>query len=276
MGELGDLLRKTREAKGLSLEQVEEATKIRHAYLQALEEEAFDRLPAAVYVKGFLKNYALFLGLDPSSTLQLYQPSSTQVPLQPSPTFLNEPLREHPLITALARWGVPLVLIVGLAAAGWLAYNRWGDRLNLRWPFGPVTSTPTLAPTATPTPTLAVATPTALPPTRTPEPSATPTPTATPRQISGLELRIDVVGERAWVMVEIDDQPAFAGILEPGAVNTWTARERVFLRCGNAGAVKVTLNGVDLGLLGVSGEVVNREWTATGVPTRTPATQPGQ
>lgn len=98
----------------------------------------------------------------------------------------------------------------------------------------------------------------------------------TPRQIEGLELRIEVVGERAWLMVEVDDQPAFAGILEPGAINTWTGGQRIFLRCGNAGAVKVTLNDVDLGLLGVSGEVVNREWTATGVPTRTQLASTGR
>ena len=276
MGELGDLLRKTRESKDLSLQQVEEATKIRHAYLQALEEEAFDRLPAAVYVKGFLKNYALFLGLDSSSTLQLYQPTASQIPTPPSPSFLNEPLRQHPVIVALARWARPMILVLCLAAAGWLAFDRWGDQLNVQWPFARPSATPTLAPTAAPTATPPVPTSTPVPPTPTAQPTVTLTPTATPRQIAGLELRIDVVGERAWVMVEVDDQPTFAGILEPGATNTWTAQERVFLRCGNAGAVRVTLNDVDLGLLGATGEVVNREWTAGGLPTRTPTAQAGR
>jgi cytoskeletal protein RodZ len=273
MGELGDLLRKTREEKGLSLEQVEEAIKIRHAYLQALEEEAFDRLPAAVYVKGFLKNYALFLGLDPSSTLQFYQPASAQASPQPSPTFLNEPLRRHPVINVPVRWAGPILLVFCLAAAGWLAFDRWGGQLNLRWPTGRPSATPTPTPTSTAIPTPVVPTDTPAPPTLTSEPTVTLTPTATPRQAAGLELRIDVVGERAWLMVEVDDQPTFAGILEPGAANAWTARERVFLRCGNAGAVRVRLNDVDLGLLGASGEVVDREWTAAGVPTRTPTVQ---
>lgn len=276
MGELGDLLRNTREAKGLSLQQVEEGTKIRHAYLQALEEEAFDRLPAAVYVRGFLKNYALFLGLDPASALQLYQPSPAQAASQPSPRFLDEPLRQHPIVAMLARWAGPLLLVLCLAVAGWLAFNRWGDQLDVRWPFSRPLPSPTLEPTATPTATIVIPTATPVPPTPTVEPTFTPTPTATPRQFAGLELRIEVVNDRAWLLVEVDDQPAFAGILEPGAVNTWTARERVFLRCGNAGAVRVTLNDVDLGLLGATGEVVNREWTAPGVPSRTPTAPTGQ
>lgn len=276
MGELGDLLRKTREEKGLSLVQAEEATRIRHAYLQALEEEAFDRLPAAVYVKGFLKNYALFLGLDASTTLELYHPISAQGSPQPAPAFLNEPLTPHPGTALLMRWAGLTLLVLCLAAAGWLAHNRWGDRINLHWPFSWPSASPTLAPTATPTATLVALTATRVPSTPTPEPTMTPAPTETPRPLQGLELRIDVVGERAWLMVEIDDQPAFAGILEPGAADIWVARERIFLRCGNAGAVRLRLNDVDLGFLGTSGQVVNREWTAPGVPTRTPAAPASQ
>ena len=64
MGQLGDLLRGTREAKGLSLEQVEQDTRIRRKLLEALEQEAYEELPAPVFVKGFLRNYAMLLGLD--------------------------------------------------------------------------------------------------------------------------------------------------------------------------------------------------------------------
>jgi hypothetical protein len=85
---------------------------------------------------------------------------------------------------------------------------------------------------------------------------------------------VNVIGERAWLLVQADDQRVFAGILEPGATNTWTARERIVVRCGNAGAVQVTLNGQLLGRLGEIGQVVDREWTAAGVPTRTPAPTP--
>jgi hypothetical protein len=62
--ELGISLRDARQRQGLEYPQVELATKIRAKYLRALEEESFDVLPSETYVKGFLRTYAEFLGLD--------------------------------------------------------------------------------------------------------------------------------------------------------------------------------------------------------------------
>jgi cytoskeleton protein RodZ len=62
--EIGNSLREARYRQQLELSEVELATKIRARYLQALEEESFDALPAQTYVKGFLRTYADYLGLD--------------------------------------------------------------------------------------------------------------------------------------------------------------------------------------------------------------------
>jgi cytoskeleton protein RodZ len=62
--EIGNSLREARYRQQLELSDVELATKIRARYLQALEEESFDALPAQTYVKGFLRTYADYLGLD--------------------------------------------------------------------------------------------------------------------------------------------------------------------------------------------------------------------
>jgi cytoskeleton protein RodZ len=62
--EIGNSLREARYRQQLELSDVEQATKIRGRYLQALEEESFDALPAQTYVKGFLRTYADYLGLD--------------------------------------------------------------------------------------------------------------------------------------------------------------------------------------------------------------------
>jgi hypothetical protein len=62
--QIGTSLREARLRQGLDLLDAETATKIRSKYLQALEEEQFDVLPAPTYVKGFLRNYAEYLGLD--------------------------------------------------------------------------------------------------------------------------------------------------------------------------------------------------------------------
>ena len=64
MFEIGNSLREARYRQQLELSDVEQATKIRSRYLQALEEESFEALPASTYVKGFLRTYADYLGLD--------------------------------------------------------------------------------------------------------------------------------------------------------------------------------------------------------------------
>jgi hypothetical protein len=64
MFEIGNSLREARVRQGLDYPDVERVTKIRPKYLRALEDESFDSLPAQTYVKGFLRTYAEFLGLD--------------------------------------------------------------------------------------------------------------------------------------------------------------------------------------------------------------------
>ena len=64
MFEIGNSLREARLRQGLEFPELEQATKIRGKYLRALEEEQFEVLPAQTYVKGFLRSYADYLGLD--------------------------------------------------------------------------------------------------------------------------------------------------------------------------------------------------------------------
>ena len=64
MGYLGEKIKEAREAKGVTISKAAEATKIKSDYLKALETEDFDRLPPRAYVKGFLKIYAHYLGLE--------------------------------------------------------------------------------------------------------------------------------------------------------------------------------------------------------------------
>jgi len=79
MGELGSLLVRAREAKGLTLEDAERDTRISRRYLQALETEQFDIIPAPVYARGFLRSYSQYLGLDPQEVLALF-PREDQYP----------------------------------------------------------------------------------------------------------------------------------------------------------------------------------------------------
>ena len=64
MFEIGNSLREARLRQSLDFPEIEQGTKIRGKYLRALEDEQFDVLPAQTYVKGFLRSYAEYLGLD--------------------------------------------------------------------------------------------------------------------------------------------------------------------------------------------------------------------
>jgi cytoskeletal protein RodZ len=70
---LGEVLRVARESRGLDLARVERDTKIRTRYLTALENGEYRDLPGSVYTKGFLRNYAHYLGLDPEYLTDLYR-----------------------------------------------------------------------------------------------------------------------------------------------------------------------------------------------------------
>lgn len=174
MGQLGDLLRESRKAKGLSLDQVEAQLKIRRRLLQALEEEQFDALPAPVFAKGFLKNYARLLDLDLDHVLELYREIVGETSQPYDLQVLSEPLEQGPGAWPLL---LAIVLLVTLmAVAAWIANQQGLIRLP-HWlvgqaPLATVASTATTRPTNTVTP-----------PTHTIEPTRTatarPTGTAT-------------------------------------------------------------------------------------------------
>src|SRR5690606_31411324 len=68
----GALLQRVREARGLELREISERTKVGMGYLAAIEEEAWSKLPAPVYVRGFLAEYARMLGVDAGRVLETY------------------------------------------------------------------------------------------------------------------------------------------------------------------------------------------------------------
>jgi transcriptional regulator with XRE-family HTH domain len=86
MNELGTRLVRAREARGLTLEDAERDTRISRRYLQALESEQFEAIPAPVYARGFLRSYSQYLGLDPQEMLDLF-PRDDDAP----PSYGREP-----------------------------------------------------------------------------------------------------------------------------------------------------------------------------------------
>jgi cytoskeletal protein RodZ len=77
---VGDMLHAARDKKGVDLYRAERDTKIRARHLAALEAGDFAELPGSVYVKGFLRNYAVYLGLDPQEVLDRWHESQEPMP----------------------------------------------------------------------------------------------------------------------------------------------------------------------------------------------------
>ncbi|MEC0231497.1 helix-turn-helix domain-containing protein [Paenibacillus alba] len=88
MSDLGFILRKTRLEKKISLEDLQEVTKIRKRYLEAIEEGNYKVLPGSFYVRAFIKSYAEAVGLDPTEVLNMYQ-STNPSPVVEKPVVEN-------------------------------------------------------------------------------------------------------------------------------------------------------------------------------------------
>ena len=76
---VGTLLREARLAKGLSIAEAEQGTSIRGRYLEALERDEYEKTPGEVFLKGMIRNYGNFLGLNGPELVQLYKASTTGI-----------------------------------------------------------------------------------------------------------------------------------------------------------------------------------------------------
>jgi hypothetical protein len=118
--EIGTSLREARERQGLGYPEIELATKIRAKYIRALEEEDFTSIPGDAYIRGFLRTYAEYLGLDGDVYVDEYASrfiTSWRDELPPRPERRRIRTRERPI----ERRAVILVL-VGIAVVAALVF----------------------------------------------------------------------------------------------------------------------------------------------------------
>ena len=256
MATLGEALRSARQARGLSLAEIEAVTKIRRKYLVALESDDLAELPPPVYSRGYVRTFAIYVGLDPTAMAALYEeerPQGEVAGVQPE----VRPPRAPSAITG--RTLLALIILVAVGGVGYYLYQQYsmfvaGDtsRVSVRLPAGAAAG-PTAAPVLAAGPTVeALATP-------SPPPTASPMPTATPMQGVHIEVRVT---DRSWLDVSVDDQQVYRDNAKPGATFKWDGRDKIVMRTGNAAGVEVTFNGKPQGKLGALGEVKDIQWTA--------------
>ncbi len=116
MPTLGETLREARNAKKTKLTQVEAETRIDRARLEALEADRLDELPDDVYTKGAIRNYALYLGVDPNQALALYREARPAAVATRPLSQVSTRTAFTPLTYAAASLVVLVVLTVALFA----------------------------------------------------------------------------------------------------------------------------------------------------------------
>jgi cytoskeletal protein RodZ len=277
MQNLGKWLRQAREAKGLSLEDVEEVTRIRTRYLKALEMGDYQVFSGGEsQIRGFLRRYAAHLDLSADDGIARYEqevhgrvleprepavappmPSRTPNTISPArPMDLNPSARNVWPIVAVIAFVIFLVL-----GGFWLLSSDLDLSLSSIFPFA---STP--QPTATEDiPGPGVTEPVQpTQPLQTPaDPEATSAPTSPPA--TGGEVTITLKSqEHVWVRVQADGLVVFAGLMAPEETQTWSAQESILVETGNGAALTATVNGESLGSLGDRGEIVARVWGPQG------------
>ncbi len=283
----GARLKQAREEKGISLAEAEEATRIKAVYLAALESSDWGALPSEVQARGFLRNYASFLELDPDEGLVevTVSPSSSDqgemtrggetllgssIPTTQDGTIFKPrdislerlPRSWTDLLTTLGA----LLLVLAVAAAGvWLIQRGLG---SLNQPSQAATqSSEALIGTATAT--VGVDTT----PTSSPQ-LTTPTPTFAVSS-DNVQLVVEAV-EHVWGRVTVDGAVVFEGVFAPDDPQTWQGTRYVMIETGNGAGLRATVNGQPQGPLGERGEIVALAWSPAGpvAPVSTPTPQP--
>ena len=277
MEEIGRTLRETRERLGLTLEEAERTIRIRASLLGALERGEFDSLPSEVQIRGFLHNYAEFLGIDPEELLQRYDESkqpkrrrSIVAKGSTKPTDKKATKRR----TRMPSWFSTDILVIATITLGVIIVLVWGGQ-QLFTSIGSGEDVTAVASSAD-----AISQPTVI---STPSPAVpmlaeatlltTDDPTATPTLILNVldQVNLQVIAEReSWVQVLVDGKEAFRGRMRAGEQSDYLGEERVELFTGNGGGIRVIFNGQNQGLMGYISQVVTRVWTPRGGQTPTP------
>ena len=119
---VGKRLRDARRKQHLTLEQAEEATKVRAKYLAAIEKDQWNKFPSRVYVIGFVKSYSQFLNLDSRQIVEEYKREFTEPQRTFTPSQIKEGIFSRLVITPKLLFGV-LIGVSVLAAVGYVGYS---------------------------------------------------------------------------------------------------------------------------------------------------------
>jgi cytoskeleton protein RodZ len=280
---IGRILEQKRKEKGLSLDEVEQATKIRKRYLDGLERDDYAVLPAGVYAQGFLKTYANYLGLDGEALSR--QLKSRRKPRRERGINYNaEPENgfEEPLIAPTGLQGTEkrrfptsavvtlLVAVLVLAVViGALYFVGRGVEASRSGEDNPPPAQPAEnSPKQDPEKVVSKE--------EAKEAGAQNNEAAGSKEDAGnagaedaqqsappdtLRVSIRVSDRPSWLLIRTDGTPVYEQVAEPGFSRTFEADRRLYIRGGDAGAVTMEINGQDAGTLGQPYNIGEKNFT---------------
>lgn len=229
LAQIGATLRRRREDKQISLEQIESTTRIRQSFLRAIEAGNNDKLPEPVYIRGFIKQYAEVLDLDGTELANSFPLEDYRQSLKPVGVSLPPAQLQTSHLYAIY-----ILLIIGAVSILSQTLSNSNFQISQNTQSQP------------PLPVANVAKPKA---------PAKVKPVANPKkQTKPVEIGV-TVKDKSWMRVIADGKKAFEGELPQGTQRTWTANERLLLRVGNAGGVLVKYNQEEAKPLGQLGQV---------------------
>jgi cytoskeleton protein RodZ len=254
MDSIGNILRCERLRRGLRLEQVAEWTKISQPFLEAMEANRFDRLPAGLQSRSFILQYARTLNLDYEQLIASFK-ERFEEPVLPMPAPL--PMKASVLPTI--GWLIATVVFGGGVSSLWENERQSSpDSKTAPMPLARAGSnTDALVENKS---QLKVPTPAEGRPTVLSE--------QTGRNLSpgtiGVMRVVFSASEPVWISIESDGNQVYSGTLAGQEDKEWEASGKMIARIGNAGGLEVLLNGKPIGPLGQHGQVRLLELTPGG------------
>ncbi|MBV8520360.1 MAG: DUF4115 domain-containing protein [Acidobacteria bacterium] len=250
LASFGEELRREREIRGISLKEIADATKISKRFLEALERNDHRTLPAPVFTRGFVREYARYVGLNAEEMVNRYNfAAANDDRIEKPPHVERHPAAPVRDITPKAppKRGIPpayarinmgaVVLVLIIIALGGVAY--WAIQHKRDGELGADINA---------TPPVSAAKNVVAPPVVPPAPK--------PADDSVLRLGIEVTAD-SWIDLKADGKPVFHDVLAHGEHRSFEAQQQFrFDRIGNAAGVQLTLNGTRVPPLGGDGEVV--------------------
>jgi cytoskeleton protein RodZ len=258
----GDSLKREREMRGVTLDEISAATRIATRFLQAIENEQWEQLPGGVFNRGFVRAVARYLGLDEENIVAEYTLAVGD--RQSVPVWTGSP----PAVTAEQPWFAWIIaaaVVLALLAGGW-----FGARRFLAWRAAK-RAAQTATVSAEPSPTSAGAPPQAVP---QPAPPSNATPAADAQDgtsggpaaatdsasatspispaAESFELKIEA-GKKTKVTVDADANRVFEGTMKAGENHTFSAKDRFDVSAKDAGALHLEMNGKTLAPIGPRG-----------------------